>query len=81
MKKYSGRLILRNDFHNTEVVVIAKEGILSESSLNRARKKLCGIKECLCGDIRGRQDKIIDFYENYAKVWEPEDEYERLIYT
>ena len=60
MNKFNGKLTLRNDFHNTEAIVIAKNGIISHSSLKRARAKLCGMKNCYCGDIRGTQDMIID---------------------
>ena len=60
MNKFNGKLTLRNDFHNTEATVIVKNGIIFHSSLKRARAKLCGMKNCYCGDIRGTQDMIID---------------------
>jgi len=54
---------LRNDFHNTEVRVraIAVDGwiTLTPSQAERARKALCGIKECTCSGsagTRGPQD-------------------------
>lgn len=73
-EQINGKLTLRNDFHNTEAIVIAKNGIISHSSLKRARAKLCGMKNCCCGDIRGPQDMIIDTcYDRdgeYARVAE-----------
>ena len=74
MGKINGKLTLRNDYHNTEATVIVKNGIISHSSLKRARAKLCGMKNCYCGDIRGIQDMIIDIcYDwdgEFAKVAE-----------
>jgi hypothetical protein len=52
---------LRNDFHNTEARVRVRglsygpEGELSARQLQRARQKLCGIRGCTCGGIRGHQ--------------------------
>lgn len=60
MKKYNGRLTLRNDVHGTEATVIVRDGIISHASLARARRILCGMGDCACGDIRGTQDMIID---------------------
>jgi len=74
MNKYTGKLTLKNDLHGTEATVIVKDGIISTASLKRARKKLCGMKDCACGDIRGIQDMIIDicydYNGEYAKVSE-----------
>lgn len=72
--KYSGKLTLKNNFHNTEAVVIVQDGIIGERAYARALKKLCGISECCCGGTRGPQDMIIeecwDFESNkpYAVV-------------
>lgn len=67
-------ITLRNDFHNTEAKVKVNNGIISGSSLKRAEKKLCGMSDCACGNIRGEQDMIIDICYNYdgryAKVYE-----------
>lgn len=60
MEKYSGKLTLKNDFHNTETVVVVKDGVITARSMQRAFKILCGIKDCQCGGIRGPQDMIID---------------------
>ena len=59
-KPYSGRLTLRNDYHATQAVVVAKNGIVSNASLRRAEKKLCGRLGCFCGRIVGEQDLIIE---------------------
>lgn len=50
------KITLRNNFHNTEAVVIPRNGELSPRQVNRALKKLCGMKDCCCGDVRGPQD-------------------------
>ena len=47
------RIKLVNDFHGTEAIVEAEDGVIPASSMNRARKKLCGIKNCTCGTFRG----------------------------
>ena len=65
MKKYNGKLTLRNDFHHTSATVTVKDGVISGSSLKRAKKKLCGMKDCSCGSIRGRQDMVIDVCYDY----------------
>ena len=77
---YSGKLTLRNDFHNTEATVIVKDGVISAGSLKRAEKKLCGMKDCCCGGIRGRQytkdgtliivEREYDYYGEYARIFE-----------
>lgn len=59
-KTFNGKLILRNDFHGTEAVVVVKDGIVFNPSLKRARAKLCGMSDCQCGGIRGVQDVVID---------------------
>lgn len=74
MNKFNGRLTLRNDFHGTTAAVIVKNGIISHSSLKRVRAKLCGMKDCSCGGIRGIQEMFFDYcYDRdgeYAKVYE-----------
>ena len=60
------KVTLRNNFHNTTSTVFAVDSVISSSSLKRARKKLCGMGDCLCGDIRGPQDKIIDICYSYS---------------
>lgn len=62
--KSSKKFTLRNDFHNTEVSVIVKEGeAFSATQQRRVRKALCGVYECRCGTIRGPQD--IHVYETW----------------
>ena len=51
---------LKNNFHNSEVNVIVTDGKISEAAMIRAEKKLCGIKGCTCGGVRGPQDYIIE---------------------
>lgn len=51
-------IMLKNDFHNTEVRVRV-EGespwILSKRQSQRIDRGLCGVKGCSCGCIRGSQ--------------------------
>jgi hypothetical protein len=49
------KVTLMNNFHNTETTVFSKRGFISARSIKRAEEKLCGIKECECGGIRGPQ--------------------------
>lgn len=60
---------LKNNFHNTSAKLnvsdlrIAEElgngndyfCTITESQMNRAARKLCGIKDCTCGTVRGPQ--------------------------
>jgi hypothetical protein len=48
-KKYT----LRNDFHHTRVVVRLVGDKLSASQVRRAWRKLCGMTDCLCGEVAG----------------------------
>jgi hypothetical protein len=52
-------ITLTNDFHNTEVnLQVGDDDRISLSQAKRARRELCGIKGCLCGDdlgMRGHQ--------------------------
>lgn len=51
------KIKLINTFHNSSANVVIKDGMISRQAGKRALKKLCGIKECLCGGVRGG-----DFY-------------------
>ncbi|MDY6957560.1 MAG: hypothetical protein SVK08_00250 [Halobacteriota archaeon] len=43
------KIILSNDLHNTTATVqMTEDGFVANKSLSRARKKLCGIKDCHC---------------------------------
>lgn len=60
---------LKNDFHNTEATVLVSEGKVSEAAMIRAGKKLCGIKDCTCGGVRGTQDfNIENLYNGFYSV-------------
>ena len=56
-------ITLRNDFHNTEAVVRVPDwpAVLSKSQEYRLEKKLCGVKGCCCGGIRGKQDVEVTY--------------------
>jgi len=63
------KITLKNNFHNSEANLIVKDGKISESAIIRAEKKLCGIKDCTCGGIRGPQDYIIEnLYNGFYSV-------------
>jgi len=53
------KIVLTNDFHNTSVSLIAKEGSigpkLSKNQIKRARKTLCGMARCWCGGPAGER--------------------------
>lgn len=64
------KIVLSNDFHNTEVVVYAKvlgngDCWISEGQVKRARKALCGIHECTCGDYAGCRPIMVE--EDYTE--------------
>lgn len=47
------RIKLTNDYHNTETVVVATNGMLNKRQAARAQKALCGVSGCKCGDDFG----------------------------
>lgn len=64
-KPMKTRIMLHNDFHNTRAIILVNEVLdhglhcevkLTTSQSDRVRRRLCGLRECLCGGIRGRQD-------------------------
>ena len=51
------RIVLKNDFHETEVKLnIRRNNVINPGQLKRAKKQLCGISTCQCGGYRGHQD-------------------------
>lgn len=59
------KIVLKNDFHNTSVVLIVRNGRISASQQRKAQKALCGIADCTCSGwwgTRGSQDGIPDGY-------------------
>ena len=48
-----GKLRLENTFHNTETHVLVMDGVVGESAMKRAKRRLCGMSDCTCGQIRG----------------------------
>jgi len=53
------KITLYNDYHNSHVNLITKNGKLSASQCKRARRVLCGVAGCCCSDdlgIRGEQE-------------------------
>jgi hypothetical protein len=55
------KITLSNDFHSTEITLQIKEsggaaiGTLSAGQVKKARRALCGISGCTCGDDLGRR--------------------------
>lgn len=54
---------LTNDFHNTETTIQVNEGgLVPLSQIKKAKKDLCGTKDCTCSNAsgqRGRQEYAI----------------------
>jgi hypothetical protein len=62
-------ITLKNDFHNTEVRVNPKNNELSASQVKHARKVLCGIEGCTCGNeagMRGHDNPAIEFDHRWS---------------
>lgn len=51
----TGLVTLRNDFHGTETAIRVPPGTLKCDQIRRAKLRLCSVKDCLCGGIRGPQ--------------------------
>lgn len=70
MKTYKA-ITLFNEFHGTKFVVRAQvvdgRACLFESQIRRARKALCGVKDCTCGDAAGTRPAMgyMGFYGVY----------------
>lgn len=43
------KIICKNSFHNSDCIVIARDGKLSTRQMKKIKKNLCGIAGCLCG--------------------------------
>ena len=58
----SVRAIATNDFHNTSVAFLAPVdgGTLSKATTKRIFRTLCGMSDCCCGGIRGKQTEMPD---------------------
>jgi hypothetical protein len=59
------KIKLTNGFHNTEVVLISRNGELSTRQIKRAKRVLCGLRGCRCSDdagCRGNQEVTLEYY-------------------
>jgi len=63
------KITLKNNFHNSEIILNAKEKFeglfISEGQMKKAKKTLCGIRGCECSNdfgVRGKQD-----YQEYVR--------------
>ena len=72
------KITLTNSFHGTAAAVIAKKenGLhyVSYAAYRRAINRLCGVRGCQCGGIRGgdyRLEPVYSYFptENYCKVY------------
>lgn len=52
------KITLTNNFHNTETLVHSTK--LSPATMRRVYRALCGISDCKCGGIRGRQKQVLE---------------------
>ncbi len=53
------RITLKNDFHDTEVVLYVRDDKLTRGQIHKAWKTLCGVDSCRCSDdlgCRGEQE-------------------------
>jgi hypothetical protein len=48
-------ITLTNDFHGTSVTLRVNGDRLSAGQMRRMRRELCGMSDCCCGTIRGKQ--------------------------
>ena len=72
----SEQITLRNDYHNTEVNMRPRNGRLTKGQIDIAKRQLCGVKGCACGDAMGCRGKqavrieiIIDRAGNVAGAY------------
>jgi hypothetical protein len=60
------KITLTNDFHNSKIVLRASKADpmrISECQRQRAKRKLCGISDCLCSGplgTRGKQEVSLE---------------------
>ena len=65
------KLTLKNDFHNTEITINAKNEKLSPEQVKKAQKHLCGMSDCCCsGDVgyRRQQDGFNGIEVEYDRM-------------
>jgi hypothetical protein len=61
------KITLTNNFHNTSVNLIPYKGFLSAGQVKRAKRVLCGISGCCCGDDlgqRGPQEVHVEVHQD-----------------
>ena len=64
------RITFTNDFHGTEASCVTQSGILNVDQVKRLRKKLCGMSDCSCGDVRGGDFALVQISHD---AWAIED--------
>ena len=73
MKTRKKTVTLRNDYHGTVARVATVDGgRLSQSQVNRIRRRLCGLGGCTCGgnlSERGPQPGLVVDADQDGKVW------------
>ena len=69
--KSSVWIVLSNDFHNTNIRLRARSGdtglYLTPSQVKHAKRMLCGISDCTCGDTFGCRGKQ-PFADKYVLI-------------
>ena len=74
MNFHKAKIILTNDFHDTEINILARipagsdQVLITRSQVQRARRVLCGVKGCTCGDVAGCRPQIVD--DSYSDVFQ-----------
>ena len=59
------KITLSNEFHGTKINMVAKlanggNAYLTKSQVARARRALCGINGCTCGDAAGCRPQMVE---------------------
>ena len=63
------KITLRNNFHESKVVLISRGDQLSAGQIRKAKKILCGHEECTCSGILGtRGPQEVDI--NVVQGWD-----------
>ena len=59
-KRKETKMILKNDFHNTQATAFPRQGRLSKRQLRRLEKQLCGMSDCECSGPGGvRMPRVV----------------------
>ena len=63
------KITITNDFHHSSITVrVPSNGLLSVGTTKRIYRTLCGIADCQCGGIRGKQATELDRYSHQDQI-------------